>query len=187
MPWKIPRMGAFQNLKMLFDISYHLFQTIMIRIIPMKLTLRMVLWSVFVAYFLFPLIYIKDHWFNLLTQNYRGESYNYESFWPYLDRITTGALFFATLIMFASLLPCQLFKNYYLYKTEKNFYFKSLMVYILINILFVCITGYGSFLLMPLAPIYSKVPFLITLIVASIIVHGLLYLAVDRHYREEVI
>lgn len=159
----------------------------MIKRKSVKLKLRMVLWSVFVAYFLFPLIYIKDHLFNLLTQNYQGESYRYESFWPYLDRITTGALFFASLMMFASLLPFQLFKNYFLYKTEKNFYFKSLVVYILINILFVSITGYGSFLLMPLVPIYSKEPFLIILIVASIIVHGLLYLAVDRYYRREVI
>lgn len=58
------------------------------------------------------------------------------------------------------------------------------MIYISINVALVCITRYGSLFLTNIGGGDNNIPFIITLVVFSTIIHGLLYLFID-HYRFE--
>lgn len=144
---------------------------------------RAIVGNLFVTYIIFPIFYIKDYWGNLISQNYVGQHFHYDSLLPYLDRIFNGFFLFSTVLLLFSLLPYHIIKLYNLYKVQRNFYLISLIMYIAINFIIMCITGYGFLVLTSFGSENSQVPFVLTLIVFSAIVHALIYVIVDRHYR----
>ncbi len=149
-----------------------------------KFTTRSIVGNIFVTYVLFPIFYIKDYWCNLINRDYQGEAFQYDSIWPFLDRIFIGFFLFSTVLLLASLLPYHLVKYHMLYRIKKGYYLKSLLVYISINLFLVCITGYGYLLFTDYGAVDYNIPFIFTLILFSSMVHGFLYLVVDR-YRFE--
>ncbi|MFD2556059.1 hypothetical protein [Sphingobacterium tabacisoli] len=150
-----------------------------------KFKIRSIVGNVFVTYVLFPAFYIKDYWSNLVSQDYQGKYFRSDSLWHYLDRIFNGFFLFSTVLLIASLLPYHLIKYYKLYKIQDKYYLKSLIVYITINVLLVCITGYGGLFLTSIGGGDNDVPFIVTLVVFSTITHGFLYLVIDRYRFEK--
>lgn len=150
---------------------------------------RKIIGNLIIACIVFPLLYINNSWWNILTKNYFYEYRNYINLYEFLERIFKGVWFFSIILLVGTLLPLQLIKNTYLYNKQKYYFIKSLAVYILINICFLCITGYGSILISnlfsPLTDFLFPMPLIITLIFFSAIVQSCLYLIVDRYIRKE--
>lgn len=133
-----------------------------------------------IAYILFPIIYIHRYLGNIISGNYEIPYYRTDSLNDYLVRIFDGAGVGGTILLLINLLPFQLLKLKWLYKFDQNFYIKSLGFYILFNIAFVLITGWGVLLLMMESPWLDKQPFLIVLFLFSVIFQTALYLTIDR-------
>ncbi|TDQ79454.1 hypothetical protein [Sphingobacterium yanglingense] len=152
-----------------------------------KFTTRSIIGNLLVTYVLFPIFYIKDYWGNLINRNYQGEAFQYDSIWPFLDRIFIGFFLFSTVLLLLSLLPYHFIKYYLLYRIKKGYYLKSLLVYVLINLFLVCITGYAYLLATNFGGAGNGIPFIVTLIAFSVMVHGFLYLVVDRYEVKETI
>jgi hypothetical protein len=157
-------------------------------IVNRKNRTRKIIGNLIVAYIVFPLLYLNNSWRDLLNKNYTDGYNQFSSIWEFLDRKYGSILFFSIVLLIGCLLPFQLIKNYYLYKKEKYYFLKSLGIYILYNILFVLVSGYGFLLLTsilsPFTDFLFPMPFIITLIIFSAIVQSCLYLIVDRYFRK---
>ncbi|MEN5235597.1 hypothetical protein [Sphingobacterium faecium] len=135
--------------------------------------------NVVIAYTLFPIIYIHDYWDNIISGNYQMYDIHTTSLSDYFSLIFEGAGILGTIFLLINLLPFQLLKLKWLYKFDQNFYIKSLGFYSLFNIAFVLITGWGGLLLL-MSPWFNNVPFLLVLILFSVIFQTALYIAIDR-------
>lgn len=136
--------------------------------------------NVIIAYILFPIIYIHEYWINIITGNYKMYDIYRDSLGDYLSLILEGASLFATIFLFINLLPFQILKSKWLYKYSNKFYIKSLGYYFLFNILFILLTGWGGYFLLPSSPWLFGLPFILVLLVFSIIFQTALYLTIDR-------
>lgn len=145
--------------------------------------IRMIIGNLLVAYIVFPMIYIHNHWANILSGSYTDGYTHYTTLSTYLHRIYNGFFLFSTVLLIGSLLPFQLFKHKYLYKIKKYYFIKSVLVYILINVFLILLTGYGFVLSMSIG-YHFQTPFLWTLIAFSVIAQSALYIFVDKSIRE---
>ncbi len=136
--------------------------------------------NVVIAYTLFPIIYIHRYWGNIISGNYEIPYIRTNSLSDFLIRVFDGAGLGGTIFLLINLLPFQFIKLKWLYKFDHNFYIKSIGFYILFNIAFVLITGWGSLLLMLESPWLDKKPFLFVLFLFSVIFQTALYIAIDR-------
>lgn len=142
------------------------------------MTIKQILCNLAVTYIFFPLIYIYDYWDNIYYCNYVD---NYSNRYPdmisYLSRIYNGFFLFSSILLL-TLIFLQFIKNNYLYN-KPIFFLKSAIVYYLINLFIIIVTGYGYLLTMIFPEPYG-IPFLFVLLLFSIIIQGILYLLIDR-------
>lgn len=145
--------------------------------------LRIIIGNLIIAYIVFPLLYIHNHWLNLITGNYTdGHSY-YTDVYIYLTRIYNGFIFFSLMLILISLVPFQLIKNYCLYKLKRQYFLVSIIVYISLNVLVIICTGYGLVLFMKISD--DKMSFIFKVLIFSVLVQTALYFLVDRFIMQE--
>lgn len=144
---------------------------------------KQILGNLIIVYIIFPFIYVKDYWFNILT-NYYTDGYTvYTNITDFINRIYNGFFLFSTVLLIGSLLPFQILKNSYLYKVNNLFFVKSLVLYTLINILIILITGYGNLLLI-IVPFFTfKIPFILEVVFFSFIIQSFLFFLVDKSFK----
>ena len=140
--------------------------------------LKKIVSNLAVTYILFPLIYIYDYWDNIYYHDYI-DNYNnrYPDLISFLSRIYNGFFFYSSVLLL-SLILLQFIKDNYLYK-KPLFFLKSTLVYSVINLFIILITGYG-YLLTMIFPVPFGVPFIFILLLFSIIIQGTLYLLIDK-------
>lgn len=144
---------------------------------------KQLLGNLIIVYIIFPVIYIKDYWFNILTNNYTDGYTEYTNITDFMNRIYNGFFLFSTVLLIGSLLPFQIFKNIYLYKVNNLFFVKSLVLYTLINILIILITGYGNLLLIVVPFFTFKIPFILEVVFFSFIIQSFLFFLVDKSFK----
>ena len=140
--------------------------------------LKKIVSNLAVTYILFPIIYIYDYWDNIYYHDYI-DNYNnrYQDLISFLSRIYNGFFLYSSVLLL-SLILLQFIKDNYLYK-KPLYFLKSTLVYSVINLFIILITGYG-YLLTLIFPVPFGVPFIFILLLFSIIIQGILYLLIDK-------